>query len=216
MQVFVEPLLERGFQVVAFDAPAHGASSGFRTTLLKSAASLKRVAASVASPCAIVGHSFGGVVGAVAASDRVDHALGETRRLVVISSPNRMADVLNRFGAQLDVAPASVAVMKECIEKVASRPIEALSTGAFIAASGLPAMVIHDKNDKEVPVAEGEAIAAVSGTRFVMTTGLGHRRILLSPFVVDAVVDFLKGENENGTGDESLEKNENGEDSSST
>lgn len=207
MQFFVEPLLQRGFHVVAFDAPAHGASSGFQTTLLKSAESLKRVAAEVASPYAIIGHSFGGVVGAVAVSGREEHELDDTKRLVVISSPNRLTDVLTRFGAELHVAPASIAFMTKRIEKVAGRPIEALSTGSFVAASGLPAMVIHDKNDKEVPVADGSAIAAGSpGTRFVMTAGLGHRRILLSRFVVDAVADFLKGENENAAGEEIREE----------
>jgi alpha-beta hydrolase superfamily lysophospholipase len=30
---FVEPLMSAGFQVVGFDAPGHGASSGFRSDL---------------------------------------------------------------------------------------------------------------------------------------------------------------------------------------
>jgi pimeloyl-ACP methyl ester carboxylesterase len=208
MQIFVKPLLQQGFHVVAFDVPAHGASSGMQTTLLKSAESLRRVASEVAAPFAIVGHSFGAVVGAVAASVREDHAaLREIKQLVLISPPDRMTDMLSRYQAELHIAPAALAYIKERIEKVAGRPVETLSTRAFVAASKLPAMVIHDKNDKEVPVTEGSAIAEGSpSTRFVETVGLGHRRILLSAFVADAVADFLKGENENAASEEFLEE----------
>jgi hypothetical protein len=127
-----------------------------------------------------------------------------------------MTDMLSRYQAELHIAPAVLDYIKERIEKVAGRPVEALSTRAFVEASKLPAMVIHDKNDREVPVNEGCAIAASSpSTRFVETTGLGHRRILLSSFVADAVADFLKGENENAASDEFLEEVETRQNSSS-
>jgi pimeloyl-ACP methyl ester carboxylesterase len=166
------------------------------------------VASEVESPYAIVGHSFGAVVGAVAASGREEHAcFHDTHRLVLISPPDRMTDMLSRFQVELHIAPGVLAYIEERIEKVAGRPVEAFSTRDFVAASKLPAMVIHDKNDKEVPVTEGSAIAEGSpSTRFVETAGLGHRRILLSSFVADAVADFLKGENENAASEEFLEE----------
>ncbi len=71
--------------------------------------------------------------------------------------------------------------------------MDKLSTGSFIAASRVPTLVIHDNQDKEVPVADGQAIADRSpAARFLPTEGLGHRRILRSSMVADAIVEFVR------------------------
>jgi pimeloyl-ACP methyl ester carboxylesterase len=192
MQFFVEPLLESGFEVIAFDGPAHGASSGFQTTLLKSAKSLRHVASECGPPDVIVGHSFGGVVGSLAVSEGAKHPLMESvKHIVVMSSPDRMTDVLFRFGDQLQITQPALAYVRRRIEKVAGRPIEQLATSSFVAASEVPTLVIHDRDDKEVPVSDGWAIAGSPEARFLGTEGLGHRRILRSKEVVKAVTDFL-------------------------
>ena len=52
--------------------------------------------------------------------------------------------------------------------------------------------MIHDQDDREVPLPHGERLAAAwPGARLVTTTGLGHRRILRDPAVLDAVVAEL-------------------------
>jgi pimeloyl-ACP methyl ester carboxylesterase len=54
--------------------------------------------------------------------------------------------------------------------------------------------VIHDRDDPEVPLANGEAIAAAwPGARLVTTEGLGHTRIVHDPGVVARGVAFLTG-----------------------
>jgi pimeloyl-ACP methyl ester carboxylesterase len=57
---------------------------------------------------------------------------------------------------------------------------------------GLPALIIHDHDDRDVSWHEGEAIArAWPHARFLRTEGLGHRRILLDPEVIGRAVRFL-------------------------
>jgi pimeloyl-ACP methyl ester carboxylesterase len=57
------------------------------------------------------------------------------------------------------------------------------------------ALVIHDRDDADVPIAQGERIVeAWRGSRLVRTSGLGHRAILRDPAVVRRTVDFLAGE----------------------
>jgi pimeloyl-ACP methyl ester carboxylesterase len=52
--------------------------------------------------------------------------------------------------------------------------------------------VIHDRDDAEVPVANGEAIAAAwPGAQLVTTGGLGHTRIVHDPQVVARAVAFV-------------------------
>jgi pimeloyl-ACP methyl ester carboxylesterase len=196
MQSFIKPLLLNGFRVVSFDAPAHGNSSGVQTNMLQTAASLKHVAHEVGPLDAIVGHSFGGMVGAASLMGLGNEPpLENIDRLVLISSPNRLEDILSRYGDQFRMAHAVRRCLRKRIEKVAGRPIQSISISNFVNDSNVTTLVIHDRHDKEVPVSDGKAIARhAPSTSFMETEGLGHRRILLSSSVAEAVVDFLKDE----------------------
>ena len=53
--------------------------------------------------------------------------------------------------------------------------------------------MIHDRNDKEIPLEEGLFVAkAWPGATMLVTERFGHRRIMLAAEVVRAVVDFLR------------------------
>src|SRR5262249_8203174 len=65
LSAFVAPLLEAGFGVVAFDAPAHGISEGSFASLPDFIRSVELVAGVVA-PVALVGHSMGAAACALA------------------------------------------------------------------------------------------------------------------------------------------------------
>lgn len=56
-----------------------------------------------------------------------------------------------------------------------------------------PLLVVHDEDDTRIRVTQGHRIAeAFDGTaRLVVTSGLGHRRILGDPEVVRTVLDFV-------------------------
>ena len=52
--------------------------------------------------------------------------------------------------------------------------------------------MIHDENDKEVPVAVGKNVAkAWPGAELIVTEGLGHQRILRDAGVRDSAVRFI-------------------------
>jgi pimeloyl-ACP methyl ester carboxylesterase len=57
-----------------------------------------------------------------------------------------------------------------------------------------PLLVIHDEEDREVPIEAGELVArSWPGAELVRTRGLGHRRILRDPAVVARAVEFAVG-----------------------
>jgi pimeloyl-ACP methyl ester carboxylesterase len=57
----------------------------------------------------------------------------------------------------------------------------------------LPALIVHDLQDADVPYGHGEEIArAWPGAELFTTTGLGHRAILRNPEVIRRIVTFLK------------------------
>ena len=62
----------------------------------------------------------------------------------------------------------------------------------IVAGLSTAALIVHDRNDKEVPVQDGLALAATwPGARTLITQGYGHRRIMVAPEVVSAIVAYL-------------------------
>src|SRR5207237_6481194 len=78
MRAFVFPLLSAGYQVIAYDQPAHGVSEGRLTALPDFADLLAELAWHHGEARAFIGHSLGGAAGAQAlAAGRVPlHAAG--------------------------------------------------------------------------------------------------------------------------------------------
>lgn len=57
----------------------------------------------------------------------------------------------------------------------------------------IPALIVHDADDQDVPLEQGERVArAWSGAELVRTQGLGHARILRAPGVLERVVGFVR------------------------
>ncbi|GAA3308485.1 hypothetical protein GCM10020295_70670 [Streptomyces cinereospinus] len=56
-----------------------------------------------------------------------------------------------------------------------------------------PLLVIHDEDDTRIKAAQGRRLAAAFGdqARLVVTSGLGHRRILGDAEVIRTVLDFV-------------------------
>ena len=56
-----------------------------------------------------------------------------------------------------------------------------------------PLLIVHDEDDVDVPWQDGERYAqAWPDSRLMTTRGLGHRRILREPEVLEAVATFLR------------------------
>jgi pimeloyl-ACP methyl ester carboxylesterase len=58
----------------------------------------------------------------------------------------------------------------------------------------VPALIIHDRDDADVPWQQAELLAkAWPGARLLLTRGLGHMRILRNRDVIQTSVDFIAG-----------------------
>ena len=70
-----------------------------------------------------------------------------------------------------------------------------LFSGAQAATLEHPALIIHDHDDDVVPCRQGQAFAqSWPRARILSTRGLGHRRVLRDPTVVQEVVRFVAGD----------------------
>jgi hypothetical protein len=64
----VEPLVARGFSVVTFDAPGHGAADGGEVTIPEMAAAIREVAAASGPLAGLIAHSMGAACATLALS----------------------------------------------------------------------------------------------------------------------------------------------------
>jgi pimeloyl-ACP methyl ester carboxylesterase len=187
MARFVPPLVSAGCSVVAFDAPAHGRSSGAIASVPHFADALAEVATRVDARGA-VGHSIGaaGLGWALGGGLRLDAA-------VLVGPPRSPAAFFQRFCDALALTPSVGRAARARLERRFGAPLEAFDLPARVGRSATPFLVLHDRDDREVPWTDGAAIArAHRGGSLLRTEGLGHRRILADPEVVAAAAAFLR------------------------
>jgi pimeloyl-ACP methyl ester carboxylesterase len=184
---FVEPLVAAGYRVVAFDAPAHGASPGRRTNLIDMADALARVADSVGPLHAVIAHSFGAAATMVAFSRGLD-----ARSAVFVAPPWSLSEGLNTFAAALALPPEVIQGVRAEIERRVGLSWDAFEGATLAPQMTVPLLVVHDRDDPEVPLASGASLVrAWPDAELYETYGLGHRRILRDPVVIAASIDRI-------------------------
>ena len=190
MGAFAAPLLEAGFRVMSFDNHAHDKTPGKVSHLFLQSAVQCALAKKVGPIYAFVTHSFGGMVTPYS----LNHGL-EIQRIVCISPPSRFQYVVERFSTALTLPKSIQEYMftrfsKEYGENLHER---VSSTVTSKSLGHIPALIIHDADDVDVPLSEGELLhQAWPNSKFIRTQGLGHRRILYDAQVIEKTVDFLK------------------------
>jgi pimeloyl-ACP methyl ester carboxylesterase len=187
---FVQPLTEAGFRAVAFDAPAHGDSPGNRTRLPDIVDAMEVVARHIGPIHGLIAHSFG----AICTTFALAHKRIAAGRLVCVSPPAHMDGLFVSFADTLGLPPNVRTRFRERLERDFGTDLwERFSPENHVAAFEVPALIIHDADDKSVPIAEAEALVrAWRGARFVRTEKLGHRRILADAAVIRQAVGFLR------------------------
>lgn len=180
-------LLEAGGQAVAFDAPGHGRSTGWRSSMPEFAAALRAVVEYTGPVRAIVGHSLGGAA-AIFAMSRGVHA----ERAVTIAAPADLSGWAHRFRDTVGLSPGVYLRMQRNAERRLRITWQDLEIPVAARTLQIPGLVVHDVHDPDVPWTEGEQIADAWHTAELVTTnGLGHRAILRDPEVIRRVVEFV-------------------------
>jgi len=183
----VEPLLERGFRVVTFDAPAHGSSPGSVSSLVHFARATETVARAYGPIEAIVTHSMGGASTAWAFRNGAF-----ARRLVMIAPPIDVRDFTRQLTTALSLSEDVRAHVERRLARRFGVAPEELQVARVAPRMTTPLLVIHDEHDREVPIACGELVArSWPGAALLRTQGLGHQRVLRDPQVLAEVARFL-------------------------
>ncbi len=184
MLPFVQPLLDAGARVVAFDAPAHGRSSGDEATLLDMAAAIRVVAAAAGGPVAgVIAHGVGAAALTLAIQDGFDAG-----RAVLLAPLVDLTLPLRQIAHVLRLGPDGEHALGREVDRALGRPLATLHLQGH---ADTRALLIHSVDDRIMPVADGLLLAASwPGLSTHLVQGLGHRRLLSDATVIDRAVGF--------------------------
>lgn len=187
-------LVDAGYRAVAFDAPGHGRSPGNSSTIFRIVDAVEVITNEVGPLKGIVTHSFGAMVIALALREQL-----ATDKVVCINPATQFSLLKETFYRMLRIAPGTQRVFEQLLEKNYGADIDnTISANVNAAELSIPALIIHDKDDSEVPWQQGELLAnAWPGARFMLTQGLGHTRSLRDSEVIKKAVNFIADTNMN-------------------
>jgi len=188
---FVQPLVDKGFRVIGFDAPGHGTAEGRTTDLDQIRFIMATIAANETKIYGVIAHSFGAISTAFAMASGL-----VAERVVLVNAACRYQALVRTFQKMLHLPEP---VLEKMTAKTRHnfahwpRDIEAMmDVDRNPPDLPLETLVIHDHDDPVVSLEQGELIAKTwPNAQWMTTRGMGHSKILSSKDVVDRVCHFL-------------------------
>ncbi len=186
----ITALVNAGYEVIGWDAPAHGASEGKETNLIQWMHALEQLLGRIGPVHAIVGHSLGGLSAALA----LVHKRLHVPRLVMVSSavsaPVFFQETFDQFRIPDKVMPKVHGIV---IKKLQN---DLLQLDLFKHIDKIKAkkiLVIYDENDGIVKKEQIDNFLQQSPTiQSLKIKGEGHFRIMRNDEVVKKVVAFME------------------------
>ncbi len=187
MAVLATKLVDRGFSVISFDAPAHGKAPGRISMMPYFIESVHELAKDYGPFDSAIGHSLGGMSLLRAVKEGLS-----LKKLVIIGTANSITHITKEFARNMKLNDAVATKMKSYFDKKFGEDMDVYS-GAFSAESvKVPTLVVHDKDDVDVDVSSAYEISEklIEGELF-LTEGLGHRKVLGNPEVINKITTFV-------------------------
>lgn len=183
----IAELLHRGASVVTIDPPGHGDMVRGPSHPLRFVAALQAALAQYGPARAVVGHSMGG--GAVLL------AVGAgliTPRIALVAAPADFGDVVRGFATYLGLGAAATRALAREVTTALGQAPASLAIDRIPLDHLPPTLVVHDRQDRRVPLTSAQAIArAHASVALWPTEGLGHVRILGDAAVISRVAAWV-------------------------
>lgn len=182
----IEKLQEADFNIIAFDAPAHGYSTGTHLQVPLYAQVLQAVIDTYA-PNYLVGHSVGGMT---ALYNEYLHPSATIEKIVTIGSPAEYHEIMSHFKRLLAFNDRVSRVLAAYIFERFGFIETAFSSPRFVQTNTKKGLLFHDRFDSITPYRASEQVhAAWKGSKLITTEGLGHS--LHQDEVNEQIVAFL-------------------------
>lgn len=182
---------EKGYEILAFDAPAHGNSEGNSTNAIEYCAMIEKVIKKFGPVNSFIAHSFGGISLSLAL-EKLPH--DADTKVVFIAPATETTSAVNGAFNMLKIKNEQVrAEFEKIVVEISGKNTAWFSMRRAMNNISASVLWIHDKNDDITPWADAEKVQSDnhSNIRFIITTGLGHSKIYHDKMVKEQVKKFL-------------------------
>jgi pimeloyl-ACP methyl ester carboxylesterase len=188
---YVTPLVKKGYEVLSFDAPAHGSSEGVSTNALEYSDMIQKVNELYGPINGYIAHSFGGI-GLSLAMEVLPH--DDHTKIVFIAPATETTSAIDGALTMLKIKDKGIRKEFDTIIKEKSgHPTEWFSVRRAVKNISAQILWIHDEDDDITPLSDALKVKEDhhNNIQFLITKGLGHRKIYHDAAVKKAVVNFL-------------------------
>jgi pimeloyl-ACP methyl ester carboxylesterase len=187
---YIAALVDKGYTVMAFDAPAHGESGGRRITLPAYINVLRLIEQQYGPFEAYLGHSLGALALTLFLETSPHN---ETTRLVLIAPAVEMTTALASFARLFGLSADVVREMDTYAQEVGGHHFAWYSLRRALQGVHAGVFYLQDQDDRITPLKDALLVQKDGryNIRFLFTKGLGHRKILKDPATLDQVLAFL-------------------------
>lgn len=189
-EIYIDALIKKGYEVLAFDAPAHGRSSGKKITVIMYQNLVHYIWDHYGPIDAFITHSFGGLTLSLALEE-LPHS--ESTKIVLIAPAAETKTAIDNFFWVIKLDDAVRKEFDRFIEEQSGKSAEWFSVSR--AAAGIKGRVLflQDKDDQMTPLADIKPIMDKNypNFQFVISEGLGHRRIYRDEGSFKKIMEFL-------------------------
>jgi Serine aminopeptidase, S33 len=189
-EAYITAFINKGYSVIAADAPAHGASEGKQITLPLYIKTIAVVCEQFGPMDRYLAHSFGGLA-LMHYLEKTEHdAMVRVALIAPATETVSSIDILFKF---LRLNNAVRLAFDHIILQKTGRPAGYYSIPRASAQVQASILWVHDENDEVTPIADLRALmtARPANIDFLITQQLGHRKIYRNAAVMQSVIDFL-------------------------
>jgi pimeloyl-ACP methyl ester carboxylesterase len=189
--MYIDPLIQKGYEVLAFDAPAHGRSEGKQINAIIYRDFIKEVCSTYGPIQSFLSHSFGGLALCLAIEE-MQH--DESCRLVLIAPATQTDTAVRHFFKFINVNNKEVKQeFEKIIIAIGGHPLSWFSVPRTLPFIKGKILWIHDETDQVTPLKDVLKVdrSQFPTVQFMITKGLGHRRIYRDPEVGKTIAKFL-------------------------
>ena len=183
----INPLMSHGWQIISFDAPAHGKSSGNSTDLPEMISTIKQMDYLFGPFDAIISHSFGSLA--------TLHAFKESsinKKLILISSMSNPFTAIKGFQYIFGLNDKIISGLLDNISKRVGKSLEEFKLDSLEFSESNNILLIHDQQDLIAPFSESlYLLKKFHGAKLEQIESVGHHKILSHPMTISLVENFL-------------------------
>lgn len=188
---YIAPLLQKGYEVVAFDAPAHGTSEGTRINAVQYCQMILEVIDAYGPFDSYLAHSFGGMALSLAL-EKTEHS--DQTKIVFIAPATETTSAIDSAFHFLQLKDEMVRKeFDKIIFEQSGQPSEWFSIKRAIQNIRATILWIHDEDDDITPLRDALKVRDehFANIEFIITKGLGHRQIYVDHNIKNKVIRFL-------------------------